>query len=495
LSSRSCAGREDDVSNFAGRIVQRIGENASLIDAPTGTEHRGAEIRDLIAGFAAGFLEAGLCPGDRILIRCGIAVSGALAYLGAMYAGMVPVPVEDRLFETFRDGLILKARPKAIWTARPGPCEETALKQVQQLAGDFPPRDCDSLPPVHCGEGDLATLMFTSGSTGMPRLVMVSHGNLRANTEAIIASQGLGTDERAMLIMPIAYCFGASVMHTHLYQGGGVVFDPRFMFPDKVLHAINRYGCTTFAGVPAVFNVLLRRSNLSTIPLPNLRRFLQAGGALGPEGVRRMREIVPTTDFMVMYGQTEATARISCWTADCSSEKLGSAGLPLKNIETRIADAEGRQLPAGAIGEIQVRGASICGGYFDDPEATAARFVDGWLRTGDYGLRDEDGYLWVKGRADDFIKIRGRRVSVGEIESKVASVPGVSDCAAVPVPDREAGEAIALFIVPSNGAAGLKEAVRNSLPPHWSCASIELVEDLPKTSSGKIARNELRAKA
>ena len=494
MSTPSYPRPEDDVSNFAGRIVLRIGEDASLIDAPAGTEYRGAEIRDRIAGFAAGFLEAGLRPGDRILIRCGITVSGALAYLGAMYAGMVPVPVEDRLFETFREGLILKARPKAIWTVGSAAGEETA-PQVLQLAGDFPQVDSNSLPPAARSEADLATLMFTSGSTGMPRLVMVSHGNLRANTEAIILSQGLGTGELAMLIMPIAYCFGASVMHTHLYQGGGVVFDPRFMFPDKVLHAINRHGCTTFAGVPAVFNVLLRRSNLSTISLPSLRRFLQAGGALGPEGVRRMREVVPTAEFFVMYGQTEATARISCWTADCSSSKLGSAGLPLTNLELRIADAEGQELPAGETGEIQVRGASICAGYFDDPGATAARFMDGWLRTGDYGLRDEDGYLWVKGRSDDFIKIRGRRVTVGEIESKVASVAGVSDCAAVPVPDREAGEAIALFVVPSNGATGLQEAIRRSLPPHWTCASIELVEELPRTSSGKIARNELRARS
>jgi len=494
LSIRNWPRLEDDVSNFAGRIVLRIGENASLIDAPAGMEYRGTEIRDRIAGFASGFLEAGLRPGDRILIRCGITVSSALAYLGAMYAGMVPVPVEDRLFETFRDGLILKARPRAIWAVRSELCEDTA-QEVQQLAGDFPPRDYNSLPPAKCSEEDLATLMFTSGSTGMPRLVMVSHGNLRANTEAIILSQGLGTDERAMLIMPIAYCFGASVMHTHLYQGGGVVFDPRFMFPDKVLHAINRYECTTFAGVPAVFNVLLRRSNLSTISLPSLRRFLQAGGALGPEGVRRMREIVPTADFMVMYGQTEATARISCWTADCSSEKLGSVGLPLHNLEVRIADAEGRELPPATTGEIQARGASVCAGYFDDPEATADRFIDGWLRTGDYGMRDEDGYLWVKGRTDDFIKISGRRISVGEIESKVASIAGVSDCAAVPVPDRETGEAIALFVVPSNGATGLPEAIRRNLPPHWTCASIEVVEDLPRTSSGKVARNELRVKS
>ena len=120
--------------------------------------------------------------------------------------------------------------------------------------------------------------MATSGSIGIPRFVMLSHGNLIANTEAIIRSQQLASDERAMLILPVSYSFGASVMHTHLYQGGEVVYDRRFMFPDKVLHAIAQFGCTTFAGVPTVYNVLLRRSQIRQIAMPGLRHFLQAGG-------------------------------------------------------------------------------------------------------------------------------------------------------------------------------------------------------------------------
>ncbi len=118
------------------------------------------------------------------------------------------------------------------------------------------------MPPAACAPSDLAALMATSGSTGVPRFVMVSHGNLIANTEAIIRSQRLASDEKVMMILPVSYCFGASLLHTHLYQGGGVVFDGRFMFPDKVLHAINKYACTTFAGVPTVYNILLRRSNM-----------------------------------------------------------------------------------------------------------------------------------------------------------------------------------------------------------------------------------------
>jgi acyl-coenzyme A synthetase/AMP-(fatty) acid ligase len=296
-----------------------------------------------------------------------------------------------------------------------------------------------------------------------------------------------------MLIIPVSYCFGASVIHTHLYQGGGVVFDSRFMFPDKVVHAINTYGCTTFAGVPIIYNILLRRSNLKSIPLPGLRRFLQAGGALAPESIREMCDIVPTAEFLVMYGQTEATARISCLPAPRLRDKLGSAGLPLDNLEVRIADEEGRDLPPGQIGEIQARGPSVCSGYLDDPESTERKFGGGWLKTGDFASRDEDGYFWIKGRSDEFIKIRGMRVSVGEVETRVAAIAGVSECAAVGVKHPEAGEALALVLVADNDADGLSERVRQALPPHWTCVSIKLVSELPRTANGKIARSQLAA--
>jgi len=487
--------------NFAGRLVQRLGEASCLIDAATGQTIPGRDLPALTVGFAAGFLSAGLKPGDRLLVGCGLSPASTLAYLGAMYAGIVPVLLEERLLAASGDSLLAQSHAKTVWTAQ-ATNSAWAENKAARIAGSFEPHSPESLPPSPCAENDLAALMPTSGSTGVPRLVMVSHGNLRSNTEAIIRSQHLGTDERAMLIMPVSYCFGASVAHTHLYQGGGVVFDSRFMFPDKVLHAINTYGCTTFAGVPIIYNILLRRSNLKSIPLPGLRRFLQAGGALSPEAVREMRDIVPTAEFLVMYGQTEATARISCLPAARLRDKPGSAGLPLDNLEVRIADEEGRELPTGQVGEIQARGPSVCSGYLDDPESTERKFGGGWLKTGDFGCRDEDGYLWIKARTEEFIKIRGLRVSVGEVETRVAAMAGVSECAAVGVKHPEAGEALALLVVPDNSLAqnavagdsgdAFRERIRRALPPHWTCTSVKIVAELPRTANGKIARSQLQ---
>ena len=485
-------------ANFAGLLVQRLGQASSLIDAANGETISAPDLPQRIIGFAAGFLASGLQPGDRILIACALTPASTLVYLGAMYAGIVPVPMEERLLGTTGEALLDRSQAKAIWTAKPGACAWAERRGVRHLAGSFEGRSSAELAPYPCAESALAALMPTSGSTGIPRLVMVNHGNLRSNTEAIIRSQNLLADERAMLIMPISYCFGASIVHTHLYHGGGVVFDSRFMFPDKVLQAINTYQCTTFAGVPMIYNILLRRSNLRSIPLPGLRRFLQAGGLLAPESVREMCEVVPTAVFYVMYGQTEATARISCLPPQELQKKIGSAGLPLDNLQVRIADEHGREMSAGEVGEIHVRGPSVCAGYLDDPESTARKFDGGWLKTGDFASRDCDGYLWIKGRTGEFIKIRGVRVSVGEVEARVGAMAGVSECAAVGVKHPEAGEALALLVVAEkvvqqDSGTNLGERVRQALPPHWTCVSVKLVTELPRTSNGKIARLELPA--
>ena len=481
--------------NFCGNLIQRLGDDACLVDAADGRTVSGRGLSNSIVGFAAQFLSAGLKPGDRILIVCGLTSSSTLAYLGAMYSGIVPVLLDERALAITGAATFTKAGAKAVWTTQKFPWAWAAENSFPQIHGNCGPYGSVDLEPKPCTEDDLAVLMPTSGSSGAPRLVKVTHGNLKANTEAIIRSQQLGAQERAMLIMPVSYCFGASVVHTHLYQGGGVVFDSRFLFPDKVLRAIDSYGCTTFAGVPAVYNILLRRSNLRSFSLPSLRRFLQAGGALAPEAVGEMCNSYPSAEFFVMYGQTEATARISSFCASRFPEKLGSAGLPLDNLHIRIVNEDGQELPKGQTGEIQVRGPSVCSGYLDEPESTASKFCEGWLRTGDFACLDDDGYIWIKGRTEEFIKTRGLRVSVGEVEAKVAAIPGVYECAALGVAHTEAGEALALFIVPEADADGVVETVRNALPPQWTCSSIRLVAELPRTENGKIARSRLRTLA
>ena len=481
-------------NNFSGRLVNRLGEHSCLIDAATDETMLPFDVRRIIISFGASLLSSGLKPGDRILIGCTLSPSSSIAYLGAMYAGLVPVPMEEAVLVTSIVALLEATGATAAWTERSLPFGGIPEAGVRVLHGLFAQRNEDELPPpASCEKNSLAVLFATSGSTGTPRFVMVSHGNLIANTEAIIRSQGLSNNERAMLILPLSYCFGASVLQTHLYQGGGVVFDRRFMFPDRVLHAIDKYACTTFAGVPTIYNILLRRSNIRSIAMPTLRRFLQAGGPLAPQRISEMRTAVPKPKFYVMYGQTEATARISCLEPEHLDEKLGSVGRPLDNLTVRIVDEEGKDLRAGKVGEIVVKGPSIALGYLNEPEESRHVFNDGWLRTGDLAHLDAEGYVWIDGRMGTFLKMRGVRVSFEEVEAKVAAVPGVYECAAVAMPHPEVGEALALYIVPDKGAEDIIDRVRRSLSINWTCESIQIVSEIPKTANGKISRASLPA--
>jgi acyl-CoA synthetase (AMP-forming)/AMP-acid ligase II len=477
--------------NFAGRLAKQLSERSSLLDAATGETVSSPDLRRLVPSFGARLLSVGLKVGDRILIGCALSPPSSIAYLGAMYAGMVPVPLEESALASSGDVLLQGTGAKAVWTEKRAEFDWARGNEIITLHGHPEEIGADPIPPAPCQETDVATLVATSGSTGVPRFVMITHGNLSANTSAIIRSQSLEDGERAMLILPLSYCFGASVLHSHLCQGGAVVFDRRFIFPDKVIHAINKYECTTFAGVPTVYNILLRRSNIRSIPMPSLRRFLQAGGPLAPERVLEMRDAVPTTKFYVMYGQTEATARISVLEPERLDEKLGSVGRPLENVTLRIVDEQGKALPVGQVGEIVVQGPSVALGYFNDPEESHRVFRDGWLQTGDVAHVDEDGYIWIHGRRGSFLKTRGVRVSFAEVEAKVAAVPGVYECAATAVAHPEAGEALALYVVPEKEAHNVAEQVRRSLPARWTCDSINIVSEIPKTSRGKVSRASL----
>ena len=431
--------------NIAGRVVERLGPNSRLVDAATRCSLASADLKRMIAQFGASLLSAGLKKGDRVLIGCNLSISSTLAYLGTMYGGLVAVPVDERMLATSALALIEATGAKAVWS-------ETGLISdyagVLCLQGDLANAPYSSPQPATCDPSDLAALMATSGSTGIPRFVKVSHGNLIANTEAIIRSQRLGTDEIAMVILPLSYCFGASLLHSHLYTGGSVVFDRRFMFPDKVLQSLGEFACTTFAGVPTVYNVLLRRSNLRRMAFPSLRRFLQAGGALAPERINEMRAALPDVGFYVMYGQTEATARISCLEPGRWEEKAGSAGRPLDNLTVRSWTRRATCCRVGQIGEFLVKGPSICCGYWNDPEETDAYSVTAGCKPATWLGRIEEGYLWIEGRRGAFLKIRGTRVSFAEVEGTVAAMPGVYECAACAVAHPEAGEALMLLVVP-----------------------------------------------
>lgn len=453
--------------------------------------------------------------GERVLLIADNSFFWAAAYLGIMRAGLVVVPLtagilpaeatyfrENTGAETVFIQRTALARMAACFagmdvvTDAPAPAVPQAASQqvfTMPVAGArYEPA------AIRAAGDDLAALMFTSGSTGQPRGVMISHTNIIANTESIIEYLRLTRNDRIMAVLPFHYCFGASLLHTHLRVGGSIVVESRFMYPEVVLERMIETGCTGFAGVPSHFQILLRSSSLRKKKFPRLRYVQQAGGALAAPFLCELRQALPQTEIYVMYGQTEATARLSYLPPQYLASKTGSIGVGIPGVRVRALDERGREICPGAVGEIVAEGPNIARGYWRAPEESAATFRNGCLYTGDLATVDSDGFLYIADRAKDFLKCRGERISCRQLEEKLLESEDLLEAAVVSVPDPVLGEAVKAFVVPSDPAGpGLSGRVlqfcRQRWPPHLVPKEIVVLPALPKNGAGKVLKAALRA--
>lgn len=297
-------------------------------------------------------------------------------------------------------------------------------------------------------QDNIAEIIFTSGSTGVPKGVMISHKNIITNTDAINEYLNLTTKDTIGIVLPFFYCYGLSLLHTHLRVGGSVVINNSFIFLGSVINDLIKYKCTGFAGVPSHYQILLKKSQtFKTTNFPDLRYVTQAGGKLHNVFIEEFTQAFPKIDFFVMYGQTEATARLSYLPPKMLSKKLGSIGKGISNVTLKIVNKEGNELGYGQEGELLAQGDNIMLGYYKDNNATSETIKDGWLYTGDIAKKDEDGYIYLMARKKEIIKVGGKRVSPKEIEEVLLSVPDIVDCTIKAVEDNILGEAIEAIIV------------------------------------------------
>ena len=478
--------------------------------------HTYGEVRSASAAVAAYLARAGGVKGDRALLASENEFFWVTAYLGILRAGLVCVPLPPTVsiaelshilqtteahfafvqggFAVKHAGLLRKVSLVAEKESR----DHNGMQATADLPGirtAFASAEATSIP---VNGTDLAALMFTSGSTGQPRGVMVSHGNIRANTCSIIQSLGLNQSDRIMTVLPFHYCFGTSLLHTHLRVGGSLVLDPRFMYPEKILQRMQETQCTGFAGVPSHYQILLRRTSLRTKSFPHLRYVQQAGGSLAPVFLHELREALPTTQIFVMYGQTEATARLSCLPSELLDERFGSIGKGIPGVRLRVENEAGKPVQPGETGEIVAEGENIAQGYWRSPDETAACFRDGRLYTGDHATVDEEGFIFVIGRAKDFLKCGGKRISCKQLEQQLLECEDLLDAAVVGVPDEVLGEAVQAFVVPRTGLAAPAERVRNFCKERWAFQlmprEIVVMGSLPKNSSGKVLKEQLKSR-
>ena len=324
----------------------------------------------------------------------------------------------------------------------------------------------------------IAEIIFTSGSTGEQKGVLISHKNIIANTRSIIDYLQLTGSDRMEVVLPFYYCYGLSLLHTHLKVGGSVVLNNNFIFIGTVLQDINKYQCTGFAGVPSHYQILLRKTrDFKTTKFPSLRYVTQAGGKLHVTFIREFVYSFPEIEFFVMYGQTEATARLSYLPPDKLMSKTGSIGKGIPGVTLRVVDEKGENVKLNETGEIIARGDNIMKGYLNDPDDTAKALKDGWLYTGDLAQVDEEGYIYIQSRKKEIIKVGGVRISPQEIEEVIVTYPGVIACSIESIPDEILGEAIkATIFINEDDKDTLTE---NEIMKY--CASKLSINKVPKT--------------
>lgn len=342
---------------------------------------------------------------------------------------------------------------------------------------------------------DIASIIYTSGTTGDPKGVMLSHRNFSANASSIIEYLRLTSNDKIMVILPFYYSYGTSLLTTTLIVGGSLVLENSFMYPNTVLDRMVEEGITGFAGVPSTFAILLNRSNIRNYSFPKLRYLTQAGGAMTHKHARELASVLPGTDIFIMYGQTEATARLTYLSPEDLLRKPGSIGKAIPGVVIELVKEDGMPAEVGEEGDIVAQGDNVMAGYWNKPEETSKVLKEGKLHTGDLAVMDEEGYLKIISRRSDMIKSGAHRISPKEIEEVILEMAEIHEVAVVGAEDEILGVIIKAVIVLRDGmeldAQKVQKHCYQKLAPFKIPKIVVFVEDLPKTSSGKVRKHLL----
>lgn len=446
------------------------------------------------------YLTKNSAANEKILLMSQNNVFFLIVYLAIIKSGRICVPLNPDIEQENLSFIRHSCRAKRIFVnenlkIKHNLSDLVCISDISGLISDpvATKRNLRETNPKSCAE-----IIFTSGSTGSPKGVMISHKNLIVNTDSIVTYLKLTDKDIVEVVMPFYYCYGLSLLHTHLRAGGSLVLNNTFVFLGSVLNDINKYNCTGFAGVPSHFQMLLRKSDtFKSVKFPSLRYVTQAGGKLHTIFIKEFIESHPEIDFYVMYGQTEATARLSYLPVDKLHDKLGSIGQGIPGVDLKVVNAAGEETAPGETGEIIARGENVMLGYINDTNGTKQVIRNGWLYTGDLGITDNEGFIYLTARQKEIIKVGGRRVSPKEIEEVIVGIPEIIDCMVFPCDDELLGERIKANVVIDKSyqnkitADYIKQYCSSKLAFYKIPGEIVISENIKLSSTGKKIKSQI----
>lgn len=463
----------------------RFRDNQTLAISPGGDPFTGADLN-----IAAGTLASVTENRSLVFALCTNTVGSLCGYLSFLQNRVVPVLLDTAMDRDLLGRLADTYRPDYVWApqteAPEGPFRDWTVKAElhgYRLLGNPQP-----LSRRHELHPDLALLLTTSGSTGSPKLVRLTYGNLRSNAESIAQYLDITAGERPVTSLPMHYSYGLSVINSHLLRGATILLTPRSIMEKEFWAFFREQGATSIAGVPYTYQ-MLKRLRIQRMELPTLKTLTQAGGKLGAELVREFAEWANVTGrrFVVMYGQTEATARMSYLPAEKALEKSASIGIAIPGGTFAVIDTEGREITAPETpGELIYRGPNVSMGYAETARDLAKGDQNsGILHTGDVAQFDADGYLCIVGRLKRFVKIFGNRVNLDQAE-QIAKLFS-PDCACTGVDDK-----LTVHMTDASQGDSMRSYIAGKLGLHPSAIRIDIVSEIPKNSSGKVQYAQLQ---
>jgi len=476
--------------DLLGERARLTPDKIALVEVRSGRRFTYAELDQRASALARWWTERGLEHGDRVGILSENRVEYVDAFFAAGKSGLVLVPLSTRLTDSELAALIEDADMRLVMSSRKycGQLDAVALEDIPIDSGA-------EFAPVRCDPEDLWCLLYTSGTTGQPKGVMLPHRMVIWNAYNTVASWQLREDDIAPVFTPMYHAGGLAVFLTPLVAIGGTVILHERFDASEVWRTIERERATIVFGVPTTFKMMQEAPEFATADAKSVRWCISGGAPLPRYLIDRYEECGLV--FKQGYGLTEAGVNCFAMTADESRQKAGSIGKPMMFAEARICGSNARELPANETGELWLRGPHICRGFWKQPESTAAAIgPDGWLHTGDLAHRDADGFFYIDGRIKDMYISGGVNVYPAEIENVLFQHPDVQDAAVLGVADPTWGEAGAAFVVVRPGATlSANDVIRfleGKLARYKLPKAVHFLDVLPRTAYGKVVKPELR---
>jgi long-chain acyl-CoA synthetase len=497
------------LARLGDESIRRFGEYEAL--AFEGRRLTNVDQQRAACRVAHALRRLGVETGDRVVVMLPNCPEVMQSYGGILRLGGVIVPVIFLLGEAEVTHILADSEAKVVITS------SDMVWKVERQLGVLPTlhhvllvdgsgeggvrsyseeiaREPDSFEPVPRAETDLAVILYTSGTTGAPKGVALSHGNLESNARASASLYELGREAWGVGVLPLSHSYGLTVMNAgHILGTRGALL--RWFNPEEVLKTIQEFRAETMSGVPTMFAYLLHYPDASGYDTSSMRVW-GSGAAPLPVEIVEPFERKFGGKLLEGYGLTEASPVVSAHRLS-GVRKLGSVGQPIPGVTVSIRDDGDRALPADEVGEVCVKGPNVMIGYYRSPEETAKTIRGGWLRTGDMGRLDEEGFLYIVERKKDLIIRGGFNIYPRDVEEALYAVPEVAEAAVIGMPDPLMGEEVIAFVVLKPGQSATTGEViafcQARLAKYKCPKEVRFVEALPKSPVGKILRKELRS--